>query len=717
MQRVGELQVQLVPDEYQHIYDDAKDPVKVWEKFKEQLDPDVNYRVARLWLQRYKQTATESFDDYVNRCKLQAQKCGFADAAVTSDRIIDQLIYGVRHPELQKEFLRQDKEMNLETAITVGRSFEATLANMQKLKAVDEDSATASVMYVKKQFQSSKACRNCGRRHPPRKCPAYGSICSSCDKSNHWSQFCMSKNRHKSRSNQSWGRSRSRSHDSRSRQQNRGRSQNRPCARVDHLRHNEELDAMNDQLENLSFSSLEISSITHIDATETNGDKRDEIFTDIGIELPDHKNAKTTLKVKVDTGAQGNTLPLRIYRRMFPKLLDSEDFFIVECDGSALLGLPSSRALKLVTVHCALSTNPKIGTKACLPPIRSTGDLTRQYPGQVDKIGNFPGEYHITLDPNIPPVVHAPRKTPIQLKDEIKSQIDAMEQQGVIRKVIEPTEWVSSLAYSRKVDGSLRICLDPKDLNRAILRCHHKTPTLEEITHRFNGARVFSKLDAKNGYWSIKLDEESQVLTPFNTPFGRYCFRRCPFGLVMSQDVFQRHMDFILEQVGDGVLGISDDIAVYAETHEKHDEVLHKLMRVANERGLMFTSSKCEIAVPSITFFGMTYDQQGAHPDPAKLEDIQAMIPPTDRTTLQEFLGLATYMSPFIPKLANHTATLHLLLRKDSTFEWTSTYQQAYEKTKHLICKSTTLAYFNPTKETVLQVDTSTKGLGAPSRT
>ena len=72
-------------------------------------------------------------------------------------------------------------------------------------------------------------------------------------------------------------------------------------------------------------------------------------------------------------------------------------------------------------------------------------------------------------------------------------------QDTVIRKVIEPTYWVSSLAFSRKKDGSLRICLDLKVLNRVIKRCHHKTPTLEEITHKFTGATRFSMLDAKNG--------------------------------------------------------------------------------------------------------------------------------------------------------------------------------------------------------------------------
>ena len=137
-----------------------------------------------------------------------------------------------------------------------------------------------------------------------------------------------------------------------------------------------------------------------------------------------------------------------------------------------------------------------------------------------------------------------------------------MGKNGIIRKVTDPTAWVSSLTYPRKSNGELRICLDPKDLNKNIMRTFHKTPTVEEVTHKFHGSKVFSKLDVKNGYWGIKLYAESQLLTTFNTPFSRYCFMRMPFGLIMSQDVFQQRMDMILEQCS-GTIGIADDVVVY----------------------------------------------------------------------------------------------------------------------------------------------------------
>ena len=162
-------------------------------------------------------------------------------------------------------------------------------------------------------------------------------------------------------------------------------------------------------------------------------------------------------------------------------------------------------------------------------------------------------------------MVHAQRKFSIHLRDQLKEQLDDMEKSKVITKVRQPTDWVNSMVCTQKSDGTLRVCLDPKDLNKAIKRCHHKTPTLEELTHKLAGATVFSKLDAKNGYWSVELDHESSLLTTFNTPFGRYRYLRMPFGLVMSQDVFQRKMDQILEECS-GTMSIADDVAVFGKT-------------------------------------------------------------------------------------------------------------------------------------------------------
>lgn len=122
----------------------------------------------------------------------------------------------------------------------------------------------------------------------------------------------------------------------------------------------------------------------------------------------------------------------------------------------------------------------------------------------------------------------------------------------------EPTEWVSSMVAVKKKNGKVRICLDPRDLNKGIMRSHYPMPTIEEISTRLTRARVFSVLDAKNGFWQIPLEENSSFLTTFNTAFGRYRWLRMPFGLNSAPEVWQRRMHEIVEDLP-GVEVIADD--------------------------------------------------------------------------------------------------------------------------------------------------------------
>lgn len=146
-------------------------------------------------------------------------------------------------------------------------------------------------------------------------------------------------------------------------------------------------------------------------------------------------------------------------------------------------------------------------------------------------------EYDIKLKENVQPVVHPPRKIPLVLKEKVKRTLDKMSQQGIICPVEEGTDWVSSLVVVSKPD-KLRICIDPKDLNRAIMRPHYPIPTVEEMIPDLAGAKVFSVFDAKDGFWQIKLSERSSYLTTFNTPYGRYRWLRMPFGISSGSEEF-----------------------------------------------------------------------------------------------------------------------------------------------------------------------------------
>lgn len=250
-----------------------------------------------------------------------------------------------------------------------------------------------------------------------------------------------------------------------------------------------------------------------------------------------------------------------------------------------------------------------------------------------------------------------------------------MEELGVIRKVTEPTDWVNSLTYVHKPNGKLRICLDPQDLNKAIQRVHHAVHTVDDVKHKFQGSHVFSKLDAKNGYWAQPLDEESALLTTFNSPCGRYCFTRLLFGLVMSQDVFQRQMDQITEGI-QGCVSIADDVVIHGRDQQEHDTNLRKFLQAACNKGLKLNKDKCMIAKDEVPFFGEIYSVHGTKPDPPKTTSLEQLTPPRNKTEVQHFLGLANYLTAYIPHLVELTKPLRDAIKKDMIFEWTNSLEE-----------------------------------------
>ena len=211
-------------------------------------------------------------------------------------------------------------------------------------------------------------------------------------------------------------------------------------------------------------------------------------------------------------------------------------WYVADTPGPAILGLPSCTKLNIVELNCAVELQRRrpppqqVDDLEMLTDLSSRQDLINAYPDRFKGIGRFPGTYPITLRENSTPVVHPPRKCPIALRPLVREKLNEWEQEDIITPVEEPTDWVSSLAYSIKPNGKLRLCLNPKDLNLAIKRDHYKTPTVEEITHRLAGSTRFTKLDGTSSYLCIVLDYESSLLTTFNTPWGRYRFVRLPFG-------------------------------------------------------------------------------------------------------------------------------------------------------------------------------------------
>ena len=167
----------------------------------------------------------------------------------------------------------------------------------------------------------------------------------------------------------------------------------------------------------------------------------------------------------------------------------------------------------------------------------------------------------------------------------------------------------NSLVVETKPSGDIRVCLDPIDLNKAILREYHPIPVVDDIIPEMKDSDLFTKLDLKDGYWHVKLTEESSYLTTFATPFGRYRYNRLPFGLCVSQDIFQFKVDQTYGNC-EGTIGISDDITCHGKGDLQHDRRLHSAMERTRQANLCLNYEKLIVKKKEVKFFGNIYSAE-----------------------------------------------------------------------------------------------------------
>lgn len=248
---------------------------------------------------------------------------------------------------------------------------------------------------------------------------------------------------------------------------------------------------------------------------------------------------------------------------------------------------------------------------------------------------------------------------------------------GVIKKVEEPTEWVNSMVCVKKQTGVLRLCMDPKDLNANIKREHYQThPTREEITSEMAGAKFFSKLDASQGFWQLKLHEDSARYCTFNTPFGRCSFQRLPFGNSSAPEVFHRAMEHIIE----GVRVYVDDIVLWGSTLKQHNARHTQVLQRIQKYGLKLNRAKCQFSVTETTFLGDKLSAAGVEQNKDKVKAILEMLHPKDKKSVLRALGMINFIRKFIPNLSSKTVHLRQLLHDGSELKWTDSHEEEWSQ-------------------------------------
>ena len=237
------------------------------------------------------------------------------------------------------------------------------------------------------------------------------------------------------------------------------------------------------------------------------------------------------------------------------------------------------------------------------------------------------------------------------------AELNDMESKEIIKPLNEPTAWVNSIVVNEKQNGKLRICVDPRDLNKALLREHYQLPTQQEITSRLAGAKYFSKLDATFGFWQMPLDEDSSYLTTFNTPFGRYRFTVVPVRVTFAQEVFHRTVHEHFRDLPECETDI-DDILIWGRTIEEHYRNLERVLNRVQEINRTLSRDKCKFRQTEVTYLGETLTPSGVKPDINKIRAILDYTRPTDKQDLHRLLGMTNFIVKFLPKLSDVTKPL-----------------------------------------------------------
>ena len=289
------------------------------------------------------------------------------------------------------------------------------------------------------------------------------------------------------------------------------------------------------------------------------------------------------------------------------------------------------------------------------------------------------------------------------------------------------TEWVNSFVIMEKklpIDSSnshspghsmnkkLRICLDPRDLNKALEREPYYTHSIEKIMGKFHGMTRFTITDFNKGYWMVKLDPELRKYTTMALDIGRFQWTRLPMGSIVAQDMFQRKLDAIFLSIP-GVTGIADDMIIYGRTDQEHDQHLINFLEVCRKNTLTWNPDKMQFRLPQVSFFRHQWSAKGLSPDPKNIAAVKRMELPQDVEMMKSFLEHVNYLNRFSPHLAELSEPLRQNCRQNVEFELTESVHVAFSRTKEEISKNVTLPYFNPKSATTLQTDASKKGLGA----
>lgn len=301
---------------------------------------------------------------------------------------------------------------------------------------------------------------------------------------------------------------------------------------------------------------------------------------------------------------------------------------------------------------------------------------------------------------------------PEQAKTIIANMLTDMEERDIIEK--STSAWLSPIVLVNKPDGSKRMCLDYRHVNKHLTTDIYPLPRLEELVEQAAGHQYYATLDMKEAYFQILLEENSRDLTAFSDGVTLYRFKRLPFGLSCSPAIFTRHMASLLTPlVKKGwIKNYLDDLIVWAPDFSTLNERLSETFALLKKNGVKLNLSKCEMAKREVTFLGYKISSKGSQPDQKNVEAVLKMKPPTKVKEVRRLLGMAGFYRRHINNFAQIAAPLTNLTKKDHPFFWDDKCQEAFETLKSSLAQAPILARAQSHYPFILTTDASNTHVG-----
>ncbi|XP_020102373.1 uncharacterized protein LOC109719935 [Ananas comosus] len=379
------------------------------------------------------------------------------------------------------------------------------------------------------------------------------------------------------------------------------------------------------------------------------------------------------------------------------------------------LTVSTSRARKLISSGCAAYLATVVETQKELPVL---GDIlvVREFPDVFS--AELPGlppdrkiEFVIDLVPETAPISKALyRMAPAELR-ELKAQLQDLMDKGFVKPSVSP--WGAPVLFVKKKDGTLRLCVDYRELNKVTIKNKYPLPRIDDLFDQLQGSRVYSKIDLQSGYHQLKIKPENVHKTAFRTRHGHYEFTVMPFGLTNAPAAFMDLMNMIFKLLLDQcVVVFIDDILIFSQSNEEYEEHLRMVMQILREKQLYAKLKKCDFWLREVAFLGHVISEGGVAVDPKKVEAIKDWPRPTTVAEIRSFLGLAGYYRRFVEGFAKITTPLTRLTHKGAKYIWSEECDRSFQELKERLTLTPILALPSSGESFVVYSDASYSGLG-----